>query len=306
MKNKHLILIATFCLVSFQFIFAQHFEPVWETPFNPMNIYVTGATNNGEALGAGDEIGIFDIDESNNEFCVGSIVLLQPIQSGEFVQLICSMDDGINPLQPNGFNAGHEFIFKFWTNQSLAESVEFDFPFPNYDVTFTPLGTAIVNLSSTSQTIQLSAGWNSLSSFIVPGNTNLELLLNQISDEFIILQNLSKVYYPAGNINSLAEWDDHSGYYIKVSNQTELQFNGTTQADRTVNLIAGWNLLPVLNEQEIDIISLFAENLSKIEILKEAVGLKMLWPGKNITTLETLLPGKSYLIKTSTEFTVTF
>jgi len=310
MKNKHLLLIAIFGLVSFQFILAQQFEPVWETPFNPMNIYVTGATYNGEALGTGDEIGIFDLDESDNEFCVGSIVLQGPILSGEFAQIICSMDDGINQAQPNGFYAGHEFVFKFRINQSVIEAVEFSFPYPDYDETFTPLGTAIVNLSSIpqnqTQTVQLTSGWNSLSSFIIPENTNLELLLNQISDEFIILQNLTEAYYPTGSINSLEVWNNKSGYFIKVLNQTELLFSGTMSEDRTVNLLTGWNLLPVLSDQEVDIISLFAENLSELEIIKEAVGLKMFWLENDIETLETLLPGKAYLIKANTAFTVTF
>jgi len=310
MKNKHLLLIAIFCLVSFQFILAQQFEPVWETPFNPMNIYVTEATYNGEVLGTGDEIGIFDLDESNTEFCVGSIVLQEPIQPGEFTQVICSMDDGIDPDSPNGFQAGHSFIFKYWANESLIEPVEFTFPYEGYDEIFTPLGTAIVELLSSqqefTQTINLVDGWNSLSSYLTPSTLTFDEIFDQISSEFIILQNFNGLYYPTEAINTLDLWIDKSGYFIKVTENVQLEITGNMISDKTVEVYTGWNLIPILSEVPVEINVLFGENLSKIEIIQEAIGTGIFWPEKEIFTLQNLYSGKSYLLKVTEDFQISF
>jgi len=128
MKNKLLLSVTILFILSIPTGFAQNFQPVWETPFNPMNIYVTEATLNGIGLGAGDEIGVFDLDPTDTEFCVGSVTLLNPIPEGEYVQIICSMNDGINPTIPNGFTAGNNFIFKFMVSGSLFEVIEYSYP----------------------------------------------------------------------------------------------------------------------------------------------------------------------------------
>ena len=126
------------------------FTPVWENPFNPMTFYITGATFAGVDLQAGDEIGIFDVDPiTSEEICVGTGTLTQPLVAGEYLEVIASMDDGINPEQANGFTPGNSFIFMLYSQTSgVAENVEYAFPYPGYDEVFASQGSTIVNLST--------------------------------------------------------------------------------------------------------------------------------------------------------------
>lgn len=310
MKNKLLLSITILFILSITTGFAQNFQPVWETPFNPMNIYVTEATLNGIGLDAGDEIGVFDLDQTDTEFCVGSVTLLNPIPEGEYVQIICSMNDGINPSIPNGFVAGNDFIFKFQVGESLIEDIDYSFPYTGYDETFNPLGTAIVGLSYTEQSsvqnLNLTEGWNSLSLNIIPNESAFSEIFGQISGELIILQNLNGVYFPSGSLNTLGQWDSQTGYLIKVNTNAAIDIAGVAIADKTINLLEGWNLLPVLSSNPVGLEDLFGINLSKIEMIKEGIGLEIYWPDKSISTLQSLQVGRSYLVKVSENFTITY
>jgi len=220
------------------------------------------------------------------------------------------MNDGINPSIPNGFTAGNNFIFKFMVSGSLFEEIEHNYPYAGYDENFTPLGTAIVGLSYTEQSsvqnLNLTEGWNSFSLNLIPNESAFSEIFGQISGQLIILQNLYGVYFPSGSLNTLGQWDSQTGYFIKVNTNAAIDIAGVAIADKTINLLEGWNLLPVLSSNPVGLEDLFGDNLSKIEIIKEAIGLEIYWPDKSISTLQSLQVGKSYLVKVSENFTITY
>jgi hypothetical protein len=52
---------------------AQHFTTVWSgSPYQPMNLLLSSATVDGNALVLVDEIGIYDNAGLGNEICVGN------------------------------------------------------------------------------------------------------------------------------------------------------------------------------------------------------------------------------------------
>lgn len=73
-----------------------------------------------------------------------------------------------------------------------------------------------------------------------------------------------------------------------------------------MELSEGWNLIPVLSEELVEVQTLFAGNMDKMVMVKEAVGYKVFWPAKNIATLQKLQPGGAYLVKATEGFTITF
>lgn len=307
------IITAVSFLICFNGLMAQYFQPVWETPFSPMNVYITSAELNGVPISATDEIGIFDIDGFGIEFCVGAIILTQPITPENFVQIICSMDDETTPGEPNGFTQGNDFIFRYWI-QSTGEEIEgvvFSFPYPGYDEHFTSLGTAIVSLSATAvvpdtHTITINQGWTGISSYLVPVNPDIVQLMASIQENLLIIHNLDGQYYqPEGN-NTLINWDYTKGYMIKVDSPVQLNINGTIPENKTIQLEIGWNLIPVLSVFEVLIEDLFSGNIDKVQIIKEAIGWYVYWPEKEIQTLTELTPGKSYLVKMNQSAIITF
>jgi carboxypeptidase T len=290
-----------------------YFTPVWTSPFNPMTIYVVEAELDGVDLNVWDEIGIFDIDpNSGEEICVGTGVLSEPLINGTYLEMIASMDDGSLSGFANGFTPGNTMIFRFYT-QANGEvlSVVPAFPYTGYDEVFTSQGAAIVSLhgeiiSGASQILQLQAGWNGISSFLLPDDLSIENILTLIEDELVIIQNLSGFYWPQGDVNTLTNWDYTSGYQLKLAAPQTLNIEGIQIPEKTITLQQGWNLMPVLSEELTAIEDLFGASLQHVIIIKEAVGMGIFWPDMNVANFSQLQPGSAYLIKVSQPVTITF
>lgn len=289
------------------------FEPVWTSPYNPMTFYFTEALLDDVDLGIGAQIGIFDIDpNTSGEICVGAATLAQVITPESFLEIIASMDDGSLPNQANGFTPGNDFIFKFISATGiLIEEVTYDFPYSGYDEVFTSQGNAIVNLSGSTaqneqQVISLPAGWMGVSSYLDPAIPAIENVCAAIAGQLQMLNNLQAFYQPGNTSSTLDVWNYQSGYFIKLNEAVALTINGNLPENTTINLTVGWNLIPVLADQPVAVDDLFAGQLAKVEIIKDAVGLEVYWPGKSIATLQDLYPGKSYLIKATENFIISY
>jgi len=288
-----------------------HFQPVWNTPFNPMTIYVEEATIDGMNMQVGDEIGIFDVDpNTSQQICVGVGTLAQELSGGAYLEITASMDDGSSPDEANGFTPGNEIIYRLWNSESgEITNVSASYPYPGYDEVFNALGTAITQLSGAiliEQQITLPAGWSGISSWLIPENTNMEILLSDISWQVEVIMDMNENFVPDDASGNLTIWDYTSGYYIKTNSNTVLSINGTNPGDRTINLSAGWNLLPVLSAEPVLLSQLFQDNLDKIVVIKDAIGLNVFWPLENILSLQVLNPGQAYLVKTTESIVVNY
>lgn len=157
-----------------------------------------------------------------------------------------------------------------------------------------------------SQSISLTEGWNSLSFQYQPLQSEIEELFQPILEDIIILSDGKGYFYPDGNINTLGNWNYKKGYFIKVSQSVAFSYQGNIPGNKTINLKTGWNLIPVLSEDEIQITFILNQLEDHLIILKEVIGSKVFWPDKQISTLQRLKPGKSYLIKVDTPQIIQF
>lgn len=157
-----------------------------------------------------------------------------------------------------------------------------------------------------SQIIELTTGWNSLSSFRQPDQENLDVLMEQITNELIILQNLTGSYATGSSTNTLVTWNSSSGYSIKVSGDVSLNIIGIKVQDKSLTLAEGWNLIPVLSSEPAAVDSLFGAAAESLIIIKEMAGTDLYWPAFGINTLQNLLPGKAYLVKMNVPATIIF
>jgi hypothetical protein len=131
----------------------------------------------------------------------------------------------------------------------------------------------------------------------------VEAVFENTGQSMIILQNLTGVWWPEQNINTINNWNVEDGYMMKMAEPATIQFAGST-SQQTLQLHAGWNLIPVLSRCDVDVVALFAD--SEMEIVKEAAGWRLYWPAQNINTLGMLLPGKAYMVKMSAPATISF
>ncbi len=146
----------------------------------------------------------------------------------------------------------------------------------------------------TAQNVQMSDGWSSLSAFIDPSFPEMENVFSSMDNELIILQNLTGVYYPTENLNTLGEWDNYSGYFIKSTSELSFPIIGKRVENNSLTLNAGWNLIPVLSECSVDINEIFAG--TSVVMVKEIAGINLYWLEAGISTLETMESGKAYFV----------
>jgi hypothetical protein len=154
--------------------------------------------------------------------------------------------------------------------------------------------------------LQLTAGWNSISSYLIPSDPDVQNICNPVMDDMVILKDMANYYYPALNINTLENWETTSGYLIKVDQSCLLPLQGFPGNIKTLTLSNGWNLIPVLSECDVNTEELFGDITSYIRIVKDAAGTGVYWPDKGINTLPVLEPGKSYYVKIFSNKSITF
>jgi len=288
-----------------------NFSPVWLTPFNPMTIRVMSAILDENNLQAGDEIGVFDIAPDNGEeICVGIALLQDELTNGISLEITASMNDETGGRTGNGFTQGHEMMFKYFSQTvGLIENIDISFPISGYDEVFTPGGSAFVSLIGNipeNHNIELPTGWSGISSFVTPASAAIVDITSGILDELVIIKNNEGFYQPGNPLSNLSQWNYQSGYFVKVTENTNLTITGNQPSNTTIELSTGWNLIAVLCNLPVSIEDVFADNLQHLVAVKDAIGINIYWPEKNIFTLQHLEPGKAYMVRVTDNFTISF
>ena len=155
------------------------------------------------------------------------------------------------------------------------------------------------------QTIELNGGWSGLSSYLVPIKPDIIEMFNPIIGNLEILFNQSGTYWPSQGVNTLGDWNEYSGYVIKVLEDDYLTIYGNEVLNKTVNIAAGWSLIPVLSKTDVDAINTFS-TLTGFYLAKDVGGSGVLWPIFNINTLGNLETGKAYFVYSVSAGTITY
>jgi len=161
-------------------------------------------------------------------------------------------------------------------------------------------------LSYVNQTLPLSAGWNSLSSYLTPTDNNLENLFAPLGASLLMVISDGKIYYPAGGINTIGTFNPTKGYALKINRNENFSITGSPLESKSLTIPAGWSYLPVIVNCGVSISALFDSQMNEVDIIEELPGTNVFWPEKGISALQTLQPGNSYKIKMKTAVTITF
>jgi hypothetical protein len=293
-----------YTIVDFDLELDTQLPPGWEivvTP-NTHSISIPLVANpqfEGNPLEAGDFIGVFYLDEMQEEKCGGAIQWL-----GEDIVLTAFGDDSFT-TEKDGFSDGEQFVWKVFIQQQVLEAnaeVTYNPAMPNHDGMFYTNGLSqILSLEAegvASQMFYIPQGWSGISSFVDPLYGQVEEIFGPFGADFTILSTSSGFYYPASGINTIGIWDYHDGYSIKVEDNLTLNMDGMLAHQLELTLNEGWNLLPVSVVCEVDTEEAFG-GLQQVNIIKEIAGTKVFWPGVNVATLTELEPGKAYWISLS-------
>jgi hypothetical protein len=136
-------------------------------------------------------------------------------------------------------------------------------------------------------------------------NKGVEGIFAPYSTDFIILASMTQFYYPEAGLNTIGNWNYETGYKIKAANEFYVTMTGTKISDPSIDLAAGWNLIPVLSSCEVPVADVF-NGFAGLTIVKQVAGPYIYWPAYNINTLQSLVPGKAYFVATSSAGSVTY
>ncbi len=150
-------------------------------------------------------------------------------------------------------------------------------------------------------------GWSGISTYMEPDDTDIETIMAPAESDLVLMYNLTEgIYSPQNSINTIVNWNYKSGYIIKVTDENVLNICGAKPLNKTINLMAGWNVIPVLDDVNVpveDVVGALGENLV---IVKEIAGYRMYYPEYEINSLSTLEPGNAYFIKVLQAAQITF
>jgi PKD repeat protein len=251
---------------------------------------------NGDPIDVDDYVGVFFENDSGEWQCGG---LEQ--WNGVITTTVFAYGDDPQTPEKDGFYAGESIHWEIYSQEHHK----------SYDATPTYLfgpSTFTVNAVTTlqkleafdviQQTVALPEGWSGLSSYIIPADDSVTTIFDSITDDLVILMNASQVYWPEENINTIVTWNTYSGYKIKVTDATQVVFSGTLANETNLLLKKGWDLMPVISENDVSTLQtdIFNDLGDTLVIAKEIAGSGVYWPGQEIFTLEWLIPGKAYMV----------
>lgn len=161
------------------------------------------------------------------------------------------------------------------------------------------------NPNQCAQTIDIPLNWSAVSSYLNHDDPQLEVVFAEIQANVVIMLGKNGLYWPGQNINTIGDWNPFEGYKIKMNEASTLCMNGEMVTVKTVNLPLGTYYLPVLDDQNIDANEIFSQIDGKL-IYAFDMGGAIYWPDGGLYTLQTLEPGKGYLVSMSAPGSVTF
>jgi hypothetical protein len=156
------------------------------------------------------------------------------------------------------------------------------------------------------QTIVFQEGLNGFSVYINNPEMAFDEMVQQFAGKIKYAQMMNQVFWPEYDINTISPFSNKQGYTIYFNDTATTEFTGPLSNEKTISLTKGWNIMPVLSKFNLDgqeIIDQLEENLI---IVTEINGNKSIYIPQNIFTLQTLSPGKAYMIKVAENTSFTF
>lgn len=246
-------------------------------------------------------IGLFYLDiHSNQEICCGAIKY-----TGESSFCFNGYAKDIY-TNINGFNNNDSIIWKIFNieTNSIMEVIPHYLSGPTSYIIDGLTTLDNFNIIEESQLLLIPKGWSAISSLIVPNNLNLNNLLFNINSSVIVLLNDSGVYMPGTNYHTIEEWNPESGWLIKTNNNVNLKITGSINENLNIHLNKGWTLIPVKSLTDVNVHTLFSNNLNEIDIIKGYDINEVFIP--NITEEFFLKSGKAYKVRMKNESDINF
>jgi hypothetical protein len=147
-----------------------------------------------------------------------------------------------------------------------------------------------------SHKILIDQGWNLISTYILPNNTSIGLLLSDIWDNLTLLTNANgSVFWPVFNIDDISTWCADEGYYIFMKAADTLTVTGhrVSPSENPIQLQKGWNIGAYLSHEPLPVQTAVQNIQDQLSLITNNDG-DIYWPDQGIYSLQLLEPGKGY------------
>jgi pullulanase/glycogen debranching enzyme len=146
------------------------------------------------------------------------------------------------------------------------------------------------------QVIQLQAGWNIISSHIMPHQADMTAVLADIADDVILIKNGAGQFYVPGVFNGIGDWQWDEGYLIQMTEPRDLTIAGQVMPETSsITLGPGWHAIPYLRDTAMDIEEALASLNGSFEIVKNNAG--QFYVPDVFNGIGSMIPGQGYLIR---------
>jgi hypothetical protein len=159
-----------------------------------------------------------------------------------------------------------------------------------------------------SQSIYLDAGWNHISSYIMPDNPSITDIFSGIENNLVVVKNdRYGVYWPEFGVNEIEEWNPTQGYQVYVEQNDVLFFSGNLLSPEStpIQLFRGWNPIAYLRTSAMPIEEALAGIHDQLELVSNNDG-DVYWPALNITDLDMMIPGQGYKASVTQDVTLIY
>jgi len=274
----------------------------WDINFHPNSATYAIPTNvafNGvDALAPGDWIGAFYMDNDVME-CGGAVQWDGTNNLG----LVVFGNDTLVAPDKTGFSEGEPIHWMFYRTADEcvkaydAEGAEFNWM--NQVLT----AVASFGVCEVCIDINLSSGFQFISSNVVPANLNFKTIMTDVLDNlnFARNQNGQQLFKAGPNwIDQIVTWDNTHGYLVKMNAPDMLRICGTEMADpfTPIDLGVGFKFISFLPAAPMNAQVALGSILDNLQFARNSAGQQLFKAGPNwINQIVDMNPGEGYLVK---------
>ena len=294
---------------------------VYEQENTPWEVLITGSnhtiavggdtpiTIDGNPIEIGDWFGVFYTDDNGDLQCAGYSVYDAETDA------IAAQGDDATTDEVDGFQDGEPFVWMIW---DASEDIIYNAT-ATYLASMPSAGEFVINGISalqtletsppvTEQLIEISDGWSMFSTYILAESMMIDNVLLPIVAEVVIVKDYTGLaYLPDWGFNGIGDLLIGQGYQIKLNNAASIVVEGTYMLpeENPITLTAGWNLLGAIRLENSPVVSVFADFVEQVVIVKDSEGLAYL-PDWGFAGFESIEPGKGYQVKMLSDQTFTY
>ena len=279
-------------------------KPNWDFITTDQNhsIFINGTWIDvgGNPMKEGAVIGVFYEDDNGNLKSAG----WAEFQDGT-VQ-IAAMGDDSSSTETDGLTSNQEFIYRVWDTE-LCEEFSASITYSGGVETYTTNGITFISSITatetpsgpTEQELNLVKGWSIISTFMIPQDKDLGIILEPIIDKVIIAKDYAgAAYLPEYNFNGIGNVVVGQGYQIKTSEACDLTISGdyANPEQNPISCVQGWNMIGYLRTESAPCDMVLADMVDKVIIAKNSSGAAYL-PEWSFNGIGHMKPGEGYQIK---------